>query len=205
MIQGLHVLQEFVTEQEALELVQTIDQQQWCGRGISPNPELLRRTQQYGYLFLYRTRTVVSKLDPLPIWSQFVIERLQSKGFFQEKPNHLLINEYDLKQGIMPHIDSGDIFGDTVTSLSLLSPCVMTFQHKTTQETQSIILEPRSMLVMTDALRYEWQHSISKLEEEQGLDLQSMEQRVIQRDRRVSLTLRLIKQEALASVQDHGL
>lgn len=91
----------------------------------------------------------------------------------------------------MPHIDSADLFGDFVTSLSLLSPCVMKFTHKDTGESKSLILTRRSMLVLTGESRYCYKHEISKESFEQGVFINGERGEVL-RDRRVSLTFRYI-------------
>eukprot|EP00842_Homolaphlyctis_polyrhiza_P002227 jgi/Hompol1/3004/HPOL_003080-RA len=46
---GAQLLNEFISEAEEMELMRFIDQQAWSGNGIPPNPELKRRTQQYGF------------------------------------------------------------------------------------------------------------------------------------------------------------
>jgi hypothetical protein len=45
-----------------------------------------------------------------------------------------------LNLGIMPHTDSPEIFGPVILSLSMLSPCLMTFTHKQDSSNRSIIL-----------------------------------------------------------------
>ncbi|KAL2918697.1 hypothetical protein HK105_201531 [Polyrhizophydium stewartii] len=191
---GLRLLRDFVSEADEAALVAAVDGRPWCGRGVAPNPELRRRTQQDGFLFLYRTRTVVERLGPLPPFVQPLVARMQAHGVFAaEPPNHLLVNEYDLGQGIMAHTDSTAIFGDTVTSLSLLSDCVMTFVDKATGASVPVVLPRRSLLVMTGHARTQCTHEISKDAVETAAGA------VVHRDRRISLTLRTILPEAMPS------
>ena len=72
----------------------------------------------------------------------------------------MLVNEYLPGQGIAPHRDYAP-FGRTVVSLSLLSPCVMDFRHPPTGRRERLLLEPRSLLVLADEARYDWEHGIA--------------------------------------------
>lgn len=63
-IPGLILIKEFVTPEEEASLIEAVDQQQWAGLGIPPNPELKRRTQQYGHLFSYRYRLILIHASP---------------------------------------------------------------------------------------------------------------------------------------------
>jgi alkylated DNA repair dioxygenase AlkB len=95
----------------------------------------------------------------------------------------MLVNEYAPGQGISSHRDYAP-FGRTVVSLSLLSPCVMDFRHVPTGRQESLLLEPRSLLALADAARYEWGHGIAP---RNGDVWQGMRW---ERDRRVSVTFR---------------
>jgi alkylated DNA repair dioxygenase AlkB len=93
------------------------------------------------------------------------------------------VNEYTPGQGISSHRDYAP-FGRTVVSLSLLSPCVMDFRHVASGRKESLLLEPRSLLVLSDAARFEWEHGIAPRKGDmwQGLRWD--------RGRRVSVTFR---------------
>ncbi|KAJ3039687.1 Alpha-ketoglutarate-dependent dioxygenase alkB 7, mitochondrial [Rhizophlyctis rosea] len=86
----------------------------------------------------------------------------------------------------MSHVDAPAIFGPTVTSLSLLSPCLIKFKSKTNEETYDVLLPPRSLMVMEGESRYGFAHEISK----DAVEFIGDEQ--IERGRRVSLTFRNI-------------
>ncbi|KAG2196993.1 hypothetical protein INT47_006940 [Mucor saturninus] len=183
-VPGLSIVYDAVTQSEEEDLINAVDTQTWSGLGISPNPELKRRTQQYGHLFSYRYRKVLQEYGPLPPFCQFFVDRILQHLWMPDTPNHLLVNEYNPGQGIMPHIDAPTLFGPIIMSLSLLSDCIMKF----TQEDQSvdIILPRRSLAILTGEARYKYKHSISK-------DLiETVDTLVIHRDRRVSFTFREI-------------
>ncbi|RIA87669.1 hypothetical protein C1645_666823, partial [Glomus cerebriforme] len=193
-IDGLFIIEDFISEQEEFELINSIDLSEWSGNGIPPNPEMRRRTQHYGYEFSYRYRKVVQNLGALPNFLDFLIKRFVEQKIIQsveqEYPNMCImciINEYQAGQGIMPHTDSPEIFGPVILSLSMLSSCLMKFTHIQDSSDQSIILlRPRSLLVMTKSSRFVYKHSISK----DAIEYYNGEE--ITRGRRVSLTFRTI-------------
>ncbi|KAF9927168.1 hypothetical protein FBU30_003448 [Linnemannia zychae] len=128
-LEGLQVLRDFISVEEEALLIQQLDERTWAGRGIEPNPEMKRRHQHYGGVFSYRLRRVVGKMEQLPAMFDFVTERLLDRQIYHTCPNSIIVNEYEAGQGIMPHVDAPKLFGPTITALSLLSDCVMTFQH----------------------------------------------------------------------------
>ncbi|KFH67418.1 hypothetical protein MVEG_06150 [Podila verticillata NRRL 6337] len=184
-IPGLEVILDFITEEEEQQLITELDAGHWAGRGIEPNPEMKRRHQHYGGVFSYRLRRVVGDMEKLPGMFDFITERLLQRRIYDRSPNSIIVNEYEAGQGIMPHVDAPKLFGKTITALSLLSACVMTFQHvKDPSQIYHIHLPQRSLVVMNGSSRYDFKHSISKdlIEHVDGLE--------IVRARRVSITYR---------------
>jgi len=55
-LQGLQVVRDFISEEEEALLIRQLDEREWAGRGIEPNPEMKRRHQHYGGVFSYRLR-----------------------------------------------------------------------------------------------------------------------------------------------------
>ncbi|KAG0360341.1 hypothetical protein BGZ54_009603 [Gamsiella multidivaricata] len=184
-MQGLQVLYDFVTGEEETLLIQQLDRCHWAGKGIEPNPEMKRRHQHYGGVFSYRLRRVVGDMEPLPSMFDFLTRRLLNQRIYSQSPNSIIVNEYEAGQGIMPHVDAPKLFGSTITALSLLSDCIMSFQHvKEADLIYRIYLPRRSLVVMNGSCRYDYKHSISKdlVEYVDGLE--------IVRTRRVSITYR---------------
>lgn len=72
-------------------------------------------------------RKVLEEYGPLPEFIEFFVKRIMDHQWMPNKPNHLLVNEYNAGQGIMPHIDAPALFGPNILSLSLLSDCLMKF------------------------------------------------------------------------------
>ncbi|KAG0287504.1 hypothetical protein BGZ96_008568 [Linnemannia gamsii] len=184
-LQGLQVIRDFVSVEEEEHLIQQLDERNWAGRGIEPNPEMKRRHQHYGGTFSYRQRRVVGKMERLPSMFDIVTGRLLDQDIYKTSPNSIIVNEYEAGQGIMPHVDAPKLFGPTITALSLLSDCVMTFQHvKEPSLVFRVHLPRRSLVVMNESCRYDYKHSISKdlIETVNGIE--------IIRSRRVSITYR---------------
>lgn len=67
--------------------------------------------------------------EDLPQWLLTYAKKIADLGAFQGNiPNHVLVNEYEAGQGIMPHED-GPAFYPTVSTISLGSHTVLDFYH----------------------------------------------------------------------------
>lgn len=173
-IPGLRYLPGYVTESEEAGLVRAIDAGAW-------NTEWQRR-QPYGASYGKGDSTL-----PIPGWGRRLAVRLFAGGVTDVPFDQMLVNEYLPGQGIAPHRDY-EPFGRTVVSLSLLSPYVMDFRHRATGRKERLLLEPRSLLVLSDEARYGWEHGIAARKKDawQGLPLQ--------RGRRLSVTFRFLRE-----------
>jgi len=180
-IANLSCIPDYIDESTESALLELIDSQPWMH-------DLKRRVQHYGWRYDYRARNVTSdlRIGALPDWLQHYAVRLQQEGLFAEMPDQVIINEYQPGQGISAHIDCVPCFADTIASLSIGSPCVMDFTHSETGEKSSLLLEPRSLLVLSADARYVWQHTIA------GRKTDHYNGQIIQRTRRVSLTFRKV-------------
>ncbi len=176
-IPGLTIIPNFISQQTHDALLKTIDQQ---SNKTKWRQDLKRQVQHYGYVYDYKARKITPDLylGPLPEWLYF--NGLDK--WFQQQPDQVIINEYQPGQGISPHIDCVPCFGDTIASISLGSACLIDFSKQ--GEKHSILLKPRTLLVMQDAARYEWQHSIAARKSD------VINGARVQRERRVSLTFR---------------
>jgi alkylated DNA repair dioxygenase AlkB len=181
VVSGLSYIPDFIDSAAESHLIRTIDAQPWI-------TELKRRVQHYGWRYDYKARSVTNdlRIGALPDWLQTYSVRLQQAGFFPETPDQVIVNEYQPGQGISAHIDCVPCFTDTIASLSLGSPCMMDFSHSKTGEKCSLLLEPRSLLVLTGDARYVWKHAIA------GRKTDRYNSQIIQRNRRVSLTFRRV-------------
>ncbi|RKP04644.1 hypothetical protein THASP1DRAFT_7964, partial [Thamnocephalis sphaerospora] len=211
---GLQLVNDYVSPEEEAALMAEVDARQWAGNGIGPNPEVRRRTQQYGYEFSYRYRKVMRKIDedmpasmvcmldrlasdPRQLWASecghpgkdcSAEEQLCERAHALLPPDSVIVNEYEPGQGEQPvYLDAPLLFGPIVCSLSLLSDCVMVFDDiERPGWSFRLLLPRRSLLVMRGYSRYRLRHSIGK----ELLD--TIDDMTIERHRRVSLTIRRI-------------
>lgn len=154
-ISGLTYIPDFISAREQDFLLAQIDQQSWL-------TDLKRRVQHYGYKYDYKARAVGNDdyLGPLPDWLASFSKKLHDNGIFPSTPDQVIVNEYLPGQGISAHIDCVPCFADTIASLSLGSPCIMEFSDTQTSEKKSIVLEDRSLIILSGPARYKWQHAI---------------------------------------------
>ncbi|MBN3310003.1 ALKB6 dioxygenase, partial [Amia calva] len=112
--------------------------------------------------------------ESLPDWLQKYAEKISDLGAFAGKTaNHVLVNEYNPGEGIMPHED-GPLYFPTVTTISLGSHTLLDFYHpiSTGQDNEevpqteenrfllSLLVEPRSLLILRDDMYLRFLHGI---------------------------------------------
>jgi len=177
-ISGLSYYPRYIDAGQEAQLVAGIDSEPW-------DTTWKRRRQPYGAAY--------GKQDgdrrPIPEWARFLVDRLHEEGISERPFDQMLVNEYFPGQGISLHRDY-DPFDRTVVSLSLLSACVMDFHHVASGRRESLLLERRSLVVLCDEARYEWEHGIAPRKSDRWNGS------VIRRERRLSVTFRLLKQRA---------
>ncbi|XP_068617298.1 alpha-ketoglutarate-dependent dioxygenase alkB homolog 6 [Battus philenor] len=112
--------------------------------------------------------------ETIPSWLQSYLDRINSLDLMGgNKPNHVLVNEYMPGQGIMPHLD-GSLFYPTITTISVGSHIVLKFWETPDANGNvgdmklafSLLLEPRSLLVLQDKLFHQYLHSIEECKED---------------------------------------
>ena len=178
VIAGLTVLDDFIAPDNAESLLEAIDAEPWR---TDPGQ---RNTQHFGWSYDYLKRTL-SPAAAIPYWAALLGQRLQDERIFDSLPNQIIVNDYAPNTGIAAHIDHVQSFGPVVASLSLNSHCVMNFRRGSkTAPPIPILLEPRSLLVLRDAARFEWFHDIPESH------VHYFGNSEIVRGRRVSLTFR---------------
>ncbi len=165
---GAHYVEGFISTVEHDRLLRLIDQQKW---EVSPS----RRVQQYGYRYDFDSDAVLPPVRQIP-------RNIQGRVWFDElpiDPNQVLVNEYNPGEGTRWHIDHPDQ-GHEIAVISLGSPIQMDFRCK--DKVKDVLLEPRSLLVLSGPAREKWEHCIKarKKDKKHG----------VTRSRRVSVTLR---------------
>ncbi|MCF2221067.1 alpha-ketoglutarate-dependent dioxygenase AlkB [Chryseobacterium sp. PS-8] len=183
-IKGLELHYDFITPEEEISLLKHIDEQSWL-------EELSRNVQHFGYKYDYKHRSINRDfyIGDIPEYMQFLLKRLQEKGFITQACDQAIVNEYTGNQGISAHIDCEPCFGDVIISISLSGSCVMNFQkdkNATAEEKIPLLLPPRSLVIMKNEARYEWLHSIPNRKKD------VFNGNTYPRGRRVSVTFRKV-------------
>ncbi|XP_069765066.1 alpha-ketoglutarate-dependent dioxygenase alkB homolog 6 isoform X3 [Narcine bancroftii] len=153
--------------------------------------------------------------EKLPDWLDKCTKKISSIGLFSGRAaNHVLVNEYNPGEGIMPHED-GPLYFPTVTTISLGSQTLLDFYHPIKRENEkgevcfpqteenryflSLLLEPRSLLVLKDDMYLTYLHGIRPVSEdiitEKVANLNSCNSKlgaILTRTKRVSLTVRYV-------------
>lgn len=173
---GLSYVESYISREEERQLLSAVDGQQW-------RTDWKRRRQVYGVA--YSGPQVGSKLDPLPTWLDWLIERVVADGYLRGEIVNSVINEFLPGQGIAPHVDHLE-FGPTVVAVSLGGATVLDLHDPTTPAREKVLLDvqPRSLWVLGGEARSRWLHGIAP----RSRDLIGGMARP--RERRVSITLR---------------
>jgi alkylated DNA repair dioxygenase AlkB len=120
-----------------------------------------RRVVSFGFAYDFAARQV-RQAAPLPA---FLNGLRQAAADMAAVPaaafEHGMVTEYAPGAGIGWHKDKAE-FG-VVVAFSFISPCTLRFRRKTASgwERLNHVVHPRSAYLLTEAARWEWQHSIS--------------------------------------------
>ncbi|XP_054928462.2 alpha-ketoglutarate-dependent dioxygenase alkB homolog 6 isoform X2 [Dermacentor andersoni] len=160
---------------------------------------------------------------PGRMWLKDISAKVASLGVFGEKlPNHVLVNEYKPGEGILPHED-GPLYYPVVTNITLNSSTVIDFYKprksttcevtadakdtETNSHIGSLLLERRSLLITSGAMYTDYLHGIEGRTKDiiddsiKNIDACSVKQgTVLQRETRVSLTIRVVPKVLRANV-----
>jgi alkylated DNA repair dioxygenase AlkB len=176
-IDGLRYIPDYVDQAWHDDLLSCVDMHAWLDT-------VDHRFQVYGYRYHHPTRSVFPA-EALPSWAGTLADRLCRDGLMPDVPNQLVVNDYAPGAGFFAHVDQA-AFGDRVASVSLGSSCVMRFLECDDRRTEEILLEPRSILLLSGEARWNWRHGIPA----RSTDV--WQQRERPRARRVSLTFRIV-------------
>ena len=148
---------------------------------------LLRRVQHYGARYDYELSQVseIGSAPPIPPVLKSIGERLFLENFFDRSPEQVIVNEYLSGQGIASHVDRQS-FGPAVATISLLESWPMIFRQIDGTKKLEVLLEAKSLAIMTMESRNEWAHEIAKRKVDKVGGLK------VARCRRLSLTYRTI-------------
>jgi alkylated DNA repair dioxygenase AlkB len=160
---GFRYQEEAISEQEQTDLVtaiQSLDLKPFEFHGYIGN----RRVINFGFKYDF-TRRFVEKADGIP---QFLNELLSRAAEFAENNQDAFqqvgINEYQVGAGIGWHMDKPE-FG-IIVGVSLLAPATMRFRKKENGNWVRVsqTLKPRSIYLLSEEARTEWEHSVPPLD-----------------------------------------
>ncbi|CAC5378474.1 ALKBH6 [Mytilus coruscus] len=159
----IYYIPEFITPEEEQRLMNSVY--------AAPKPKWTqlsnRRLQNWGGL--PHPKGMVA--EDIPQWLKTYIDKIGTLGIFGDcLPNHVLVNEYEAGQGIMPHED-GPLFYPVVSTISLGSHTFLDFYRPISEDTQdstsfqdryltSVLLQPRSLILVCDDMYKTFLHGI---------------------------------------------
>jgi alkylated DNA repair dioxygenase AlkB len=188
---GLFLYPDFIDEAKEKQLLDEIDSQTWI-------VDYLRRLQYYGY------RNELDKpydLIPFPIPMPPLIYQLSQEIVGQQillhQPDQVIINEYVPGEGIKPHKDRA-YYENQICGVNLGSGCIMRFIKGKNEEVVDIVIPRRSLYVMQDDARKKWKHGIPPRKKD------NIAGTLQQRERRVSITYRKVKQGKVHPMDPEG-
>lgn len=188
LLPGLFYYEDFITPTTEEVLLEEISKRPHAWKHLKN-----RKLQNWGGL--PHIKGMLS--TPLPSFLQSIIHRLMEIEIFpkEKQPNHVLINHYAPGQGIDPHVD-GPVYYPIAAIISLQSSLVMDFFNTPSHRIASLILKPRSLLILSADTYHHFQHAISHRSSDiiDQLTLNSNSQHpigsILQREDRTSLTIR---------------
>jgi alkylated DNA repair dioxygenase AlkB len=176
-ITGLQYFPDYLDEQTHDSLLTAVDGHRW-------QASVDHGVQVYGHHYDHSRREAY-RIGDLPPWVHDLARRLHRDGLMPGVPDQMVANDYPPGAGIFAHVDQ-EVFGGTVASVSLGSTCVMQFSQTDSDRTEELLLEPRSVLVLSGDARWAWKHGIPA----RSVDIWDNRER--HRSRRVSLTFRVM-------------
>uniref|UniRef100_H3AG79 AlkB homolog 4, lysine demethylase n=1 Tax=Latimeria chalumnae TaxID=7897 RepID=H3AG79_LATCH len=188
---GVFQLDNFVSEEEELELVHLMDQNEW-----KPS-QSGRMKQDYGPKVNFKKQKLkAGGFSGLPSFSRMIVDRMRQHKFLEGfKPVEQCNLDYSPMRGsaINPHFDDSWLWGERLISLNLLSDTILSMscdsqdllsfsKTGTARSCRSssvhgssvfhsipyneievaVHLPRRSLVVLYGAARYQWQHAIHR-------------------------------------------
>ena len=160
---GFSYYDDFLSEAEENELlaeIPEIELHNLSYHGYKAN----RKVRSFGYDYNFETNKL-TKGAPIPSGFEFLIQKItQHIGIRENEVAELLVTEYPVGSVINWHRDAPQFL--LIAGISLLANCIFRLRtyRKEEQTRSSIISFPvsrRSLYVMKDSARNDWQHSIS--------------------------------------------
>uniref|UniRef100_A0A8R1U197 Fe2OG dioxygenase domain-containing protein n=1 Tax=Onchocerca volvulus TaxID=6282 RepID=A0A8R1U197_ONCVO len=160
VVPGLHVVSDFLSEEEEVDLIRAIDKTDWVPSQSG------RRKQDYGPRVNFKHKKVkMDRFSGMPTYIDVVLNRMNSISsdlFGSYQPFELCNLEYndDRWSTIEMHYDDTWIWGDRLICVNLLSKSVLTYANEEKKLIIYVPLPTRTMVCMSDEIRYSWRHAV---------------------------------------------
>eukprot|EP00743_Colponemidia_sp_Colp-15_P006275 GILK01006751.1.p2 GENE.GILK01006751.1~~GILK01006751.1.p2 ORF type:complete len:316 (-),score=19.71 GILK01006751.1:1189-2136(-) len=162
-ISSVWYIPDYISEDEEASLLQyvhSVDPDRWQVLASSG-----RRLQRWGG---HVTRNGLTEQEALPPWLQACGHRLVQSKIFDREPNHVLLNEYEPGQGIMPHTD-GPLYVPFVAILSLQGDTMFQFWESVRDSRfgsplLSLYVRRRSLLLFSEDAYTKFVHGLEEKE-----------------------------------------
>lgn len=171
---GLSYRSDFISSDEEKYYIDFVESCEWSN-------DLYRKTQQYGFKYNYLTRSLIDA-PAIPDVLLNLVNKVEQELKLNNYFNQIIVNHYNPGQGISKHTDHTRWFDNTICVVSLGGNTTMVFYNGRFKKKQRI--ERKSLMVMSDDIRYNWQHEIKA----QRTDL--INNKRIARRPRISITFR---------------
>ncbi len=133
---------------------------------IRPVPDMYGRVtegsrQRLDFGYIYETRGGLIETEPIPDAIRDFATYLCGVLGVENDFDVCLVNLYQKGQGIGPHIDHTDLFGERIICATFNGKRTMRFSHA--GDKVDIITAPCSVYMMEGDARYVWKHEMPKL------------------------------------------
>jgi alkylated DNA repair dioxygenase AlkB len=160
---GFSYFPDFISEEEEAALLSDIDKIR-LHAFVFQGFEAKRKVASFGFDYSFEKRNL-TKGQPIPQEFNFLVNKVSQKmAVAPLEIGELLVIEYPVEAVMNWHRDAPPF--DKIAGISLLSDCIFKFrpQEKAKQTRQSVIsftVKRRSLYIMQDDSRNEWQHSVA--------------------------------------------
>jgi alkylated DNA repair dioxygenase AlkB len=166
-IPGFSYEESFITKEEELQLLETISQVE-LHTFIFQGYEAKRKVASFGFDYSFEKKAL-SKGKPIPKEFDWLVERVASKFSIPlNEIAELLVIEYPPGAVVNWHRDAPPF--DVIAGISLKTDCTFKFRpHDKSKQgrgsVRSYPLKRRSVYLMKDEVRSEWEHSTAPVKE----------------------------------------
>lgn len=157
--QGLRYIPALISSEEEQHLLDHLCRESVWSPPVMRGQAAKRLVLHFGFSYAYNSRSL-EPAAPLPPYL-LDLRRCAAKAAGQPAENfhQVIVSQYPAGSAIGWHIDA-PVFGDPILGVSLGAPCSMGFRGPGSARFK-VLLEPRSLLILSGEARKLWQHRTS--------------------------------------------